>query len=689
MLKTPLNKAIKTTAQHLHRLKEMGIESVEDFLMYFPARYTDQSEVTDIINITLEEQITVRGEIKSIKSSAGWGSRRMSVTNAIISDKTGSVEAVWFNQPYLGKMLLRGQEIMLLGKAKYDIKRSKIIFRSPVVEQVKETQIHTARIVPVYHETGLGEETKRPGKISSKWIREKLFPLLPFTKDFPEFLPEECIKKFSLMQYPEAIKNAHFPESEVALEKAKKRLSFDELFLLQLAALHRKHIWRKTAAQAQKQIPANWDLIKEFTQSLPWALTNAQKKSVYEIIKDMERPFPMSRLLEGDTGSGKTVVAQAAVLHAVKANWQACLLAPTEILAKQHFNSFEKNLSQFGIKTHLLLGSMTNKEKNAVIEQLKNGKIQFIIGTHALIQERISFKKLGLAIIDEQHRFGVRQREILKTFGSPHMLSMTATPIPRTLALVLYGDQELSILDEMPPGRQKIITRVVPENKRAEAYKWIEKEIEKGRQAFIIFPLIEESEVLEVKAAVSEFERLSNDIFPHLKIGLLHGRMDSEEKESTMQAFSNGKIQILVSTAVVEVGVDVPNATIMMIEAAERFGLAQLHQFRGRVGRGHEQSYCFLFPTLQIPQVLQRLNSLVKYDSGFQLAEVDLQLRGPGEVYGTAQSGIPDLKMASLSDSETIKLARDAADEIIEKDPDLINHPKLLEKISEQVILTE
>ncbi|MEK9132857.1 MAG: DEAD/DEAH box helicase, partial [Patescibacteria group bacterium] len=488
MLLTPLSKVLRTTKDHLARLKELGIESVQDFLMYFPARYTDQSEVSDIINITLDEQITVRGEIKSIKSSAGWGSRKISVTNALISDKTGSVEAVWFNQPYLGKILSKGQEVMLFGKAKYDIKRSKIIFKSPAVERVKEMQIHTARIVPVYHETGLGEETKRPGKISSKWIREKLFPLLPFAKDFPEFLPEEIIAKLDLIEYSKAVCDVHFPESEKALDKAKRRLAFDELFLLQLAALHRKYIWRKTAADAHKQIPANWDLIKKFTASLPWQLTNAQRKAIFEIIKDMEKPYPMSRLLEGDTGSGKTVVAQAAVLHTVSAGWQACLLAPTEILAKQHINGFAKNLASFGIKVHQLLGSMKEKEKKDVIAKIKTGEAQFVIGTHAVIQERVSFKNLGLAIIDEQHRFGVRQREILKTFGSPHMLSLTATPIPRTLALVLYGDQELSILDEMPPGRQKIITHVVPERKRTAAYKWIKKEIEKGSQAFIILP---------------------------------------------------------------------------------------------------------------------------------------------------------------------------------------------------------
>ncbi len=431
-------------------------------------------------------------------------------------------------------------------------------------------------------------------------------------------------------------------------------------------------------------MPVDWELTKSFTSSLPWSLTKAQKKAIYEIINDLARPFPMSRLLEGDTGSGKTVVAAAAVLHAIKTGFQVCLLAPTEILARQHFKTFSKLLGKFEIKPEILVGAMTDKEKNAVIQKLKTGEIKFIIGTHALLQNSVSFKNLGLAVIDEQHRFGVRQREILKSYGSPHILSLTATPIPRTLALILYGDQDLSVLDEMPEGRQKVLTRIVPEEKRQKAYKWIGGEVLQGRQAFIIFPLIEESPELEIKAAVQEFIRLKEEIFPRLKLGLLHGQMPTIEKAEIMNSFSAGEIQILVSTAVVEVGVDVPNATIMMIEGAERFGLAQLHQFRGRVGRSDQKSYCFLFPTLQNPQIFQRLHALEKYNSGFRLAEIDLQLRGPGAVYGTAQSGIPDLKMANLTDSITIKEARETAEMIIEKDPELKTYDALRAKIAEQ-----
>lgn len=684
MLTTPLNKAIRTTAPHLRRLKEIGIETVRDFLMYFPRTYTDQREVCRILDIQIGAVNTIQGVIKSFNTKSTWR-RRMKITSALISDESGTVEAVFFNQPYLERILKQGDRVFLNGKAKIDRKRGNILFQNPNIEIIKPQQIHTARIVPVYHETELGVSGRQTGKrLSSKWIREKLFSLLPFAETFQEFLPEEILKELKLMPFSEAVKNAHFPASEKDLDLSKKRLAFNELFLLQLAALHRKYLWRKIAADEKKQIKADWELIKKFTQSLPFKLTDAQKKAIFEILKDMERPFPMSRLLEGDTGSGKTAVAASAILNTVKAGLQCCMLAPTEILARQHIKTLTDTLKPFGIEPVLLIGAISQKEKNQIAEKLKKGEIKLIVGTHAILQENISFLRLGLAIVDEQHRFGVKQREKLKTYGSPHLLSLTATPIPRSLALILYGDQDLSILDEMPAGRQKIVTRIVPEEKRKDAYNWICEEIKKGRQAFIIFPLIEESEELQIKAAVQEFERLKKDVFSRFDIGLLHGQMQSIDKAQIMNGFAAGKTQILVSTAVVEVGVDVPNATIMMIEAAERFGLAQLHQFRGRVGRGEHQSYCLLFPSLETPQTLKRLSALVKYDSGFKLAEIDMQLRGPGEVYGTAQSGIPDLKMAQLTDAVTIKQAREAAQLIMEKDPELKSYPALVEKIGEQ-----
>jgi len=678
-----LKEALKTTSFHLNRLKELGISSVKDFLLYFPRQYTDQREVRRIIDIKIGEINTVRGKISKITSAPMWR-RKMAITTVEISDDSGSVKAVLFNQAYLAKTLLPNTEVIISGKAKLNPKIAGINIQNPIIERIKENQVHTARIVPIYHETELGTEKNVKGKISSKWIREKLFPLMPFADFFPEYLPEDIRKKYNLIPYCTAIRQVHFPANEKELEEGKHRLSFDELFLLQLAALNRKYKWQKIAGKYKKDVAPDWELMKTYAKSLPWPLTNAQKKAIFEILKDTEKPYPMSRLLEGDVGSGKTAVAAACVLQIVKGGLQTCLLAPTEILARQHLATLEKLLSPFEIKPSLLVGSTPDKNKKEIYSKLKNGEIAVVIGTHALIQEKVEFKNLGLAIIDEQHRFGVKQREKLKSHGSPHMLSLSATPIPRTLALIVYGDMDISILDELPAGRQKIITNLVPEEKRNGAYKWIEKEIEKGRQAFIIFPLIEESEVLEVKAATKEYEFLKKEIFPNIKIGLMHGQLESEDKENAMRKFLKGETKILVSTSVVEVGVDVPNATIMMIEGAERFGLSQLHQFRGRVGRGTEQSYCFLFPSSQNPAFYRRLNALVKYSSGFKLAQMDLQMRGPGEVYGVSQSGIPDLRMANLSDAATIKNSREAAEYVIEKDPELLNNKELKEKIDEQ-----
>ena len=390
----------------------------------------------------------------------------------------------------------------------------------------------------------------------------------------------------------------------------------------------------------------------------------------------------MTRLVQGDVGSGKTIVAALAALNTIQNGYQVTIMAPTEILAKQHYQTFMKTLP--GLNIQFIAGSTQKKQKEIIINQMKTGTVDIVIGTHALIQDKIGFKNLGLAIIDEQHRFGVKQRDKLKSFGSPHLLSMTATPIPRTLAITIYGDQDLSIIDEMPKGRQEILTRVVPENKRTEAYRWVEDQVKKGRQAFVICPLIDESDVLEVKSVIKEYAFLSEHIFPHLKLGLLHGRLKQEEKDQIMKDFKDNQIQVLVSTSVIEVGIDVANASIMIIEGSERFGLSQLHQFRGRVGRGEHKSYCFLFTGNLSQEGTTRMKSMEKHASGFKLAEIDLELRGPGEIYGIRQSGIPDLKMATLTDSITIEKARKSAEKIIAKDPLLKNHPALQEKIIDQ-----
>lgn len=667
-LSRPLHHVLKTTKLHLDRLELIGIKTVKDLLMHFPRTYIDKSEYTEISELRTDEINNVRGILTSVvhrRTKTG-----KSFTKAMLSDGSGSVEVIWFNQPYLQKVLRKGQEIILSGKASF--KMGKISLQSPVYEQEKKEQLHVGRIVPLYHETA---------GITSKWLREKIQPLVSeWSKYFEDYLPEDIRQQYALMKYQKAIQEVHFPTNDEELQKARKRLSFDELFLLQLKALQKKWRWQNVAKHEQKQLTRD-SALEKFLQEIPFELTNAQKKSLEEILSDLEKPYPMSRLLQGDVGSGKTVVAAAAILNTVKNGFQTALMAPTEILATQHYHTIYKMLKPYSLNIQFVAGSTPQGLKEEIAMQLKNGMVDVVIGTHALIQEKIGFKKLGLAVIDEQHRFGVKQRDILKSHGSPHLLSLSATPIPRTLAMTIYGDQDLSIIDEMPKGRQEIITRIVPENKRIDAYRWIEDQIHKGRQAFIICPLIDESDVLEVKSAIQEYEYLQNTVFPTLKVGLLHGKMKPKEKEEIMTLFSLNKIQVLVSTSVIEVGIDVPNATIMVIEGAERFGLSQLHQFRGRVGRGEHQSYCFLFPTSEANS--RRLQSLVKYSNGFKLAEIDLELRGPGEIFGVKQSGIPDLKMASLTDSITIQLARDAAQKIINEDPELAKYPNLQAKITE------
>jgi len=673
MLGTSLSKVLRTTKKHLSLLESLGIKTVKDFLLYFPRTYNDTTEYTKVIDVQLEEVNTIKGTISNLFSIHTRFGKKL--IKGLLTDDTGSIPVVWFNQPHLVKMLPRNREIILSGKAK--ISQGKVTLQSPSYEIVKdyEEQIHTGRIVPVYHETE---------GISSKWIREKLKPIIDNWIDlFEEYMPQEILDEQKLISYGEAIRNAHFPLSDEELDRAKERLAFDELFLLQLKALQKKWYWQNVSEHEKKMMKTITEDLKKCVEKLPFTLTTAQKRVLKEILEDTKKPFPMTRLIQGDVGSGKTVVAALAALNTVKNNYQVAIMAPTEILAKQHYKTIMKTLGEFGFNIQFIAGSTTKSQKEDIVRQMKTGTVDIIIGTHSLIQEGIGFKNLGLAIIDEQHRFGVKQREILKNQGSPHLLSMTATPIPRTLAITIYGDQDLSVIDEMPKGRQEIITRVVPEKKRIDAYRWIEDQVKKGRQAFVICPLIDESDLLEVKSVIQEYAVLSEHIFPTLRLGLLHGKLPQEEKDRVMESFKNNEINILVSTSVIEVGIDVPNATIMLIEGAERFGLAQLHQFRGRVGRGEHQSYCFLFTGNLSEEGTTRMKSMEKHSSGFKLAEIDLNLRGPGEIYGVRQSGIPDLKMASLTDFKTIEKARNCASKIIDKDPLLKTYEHLSEKIAE------
>lgn len=664
-LSTPIEKLFMVGPTYARRLKKLGIETVEDLLYHFPFRYIDYSLVSPIRRVQPGETVTIKGEVLSIKNE--YTSRGKKIQKGKIADQSGEIEAVWFNQPFLVKTIRLGESISLSGKA--DWFGRKIVLVSPEYEIQKEQKtIHTGRLVPVYHETY---------GVSSKWLRSRIAPVLkqalPKIRDF---LPSGIKKKQGLISLSEALGQIHFPKSQKEAKIARDRLAFDELFLIQLAALRRKRRWQKKTLAYEFFI--DQEKILGFLSQLPFALTQAQKRVVREILSDLKKDRPMNRLLEGDVGSGKTVVAAIAIYVAHLNGIQSALMAPTEILALQHYRTLEQLLKPLGVKTELLTGSKRGKAS----------KFDIIVGTHALIHKRASFSKLGLVVIDEQHRFGVEQRaKLIQKGKAPHILTMTATPIPRTIALTLYGDLDLSVIDEMPPGRQKIKTWVVPPQKRDNAYQWIRSQV-KGtlNQAFIICPLIEESthETLRsIRAATSEYEHLQKKVFADLKLGLLHGRMKGKEKDTVLTAFRKGKLDILVSTPVVEVGIDVPAATVMMIEGAQRFGLAQLHQLRGRVGRGGEQSYCLLFISEKGQKTLRRLKAMEKTNIGMELAELDLKIRGPGEIYGTRQHGFIDLRLASFSDIKLIEKTKKSAEEAMEK---LFSYPILRQKLKSHTI---
>jgi len=642
---------------YAQRLEKLGIKTLEDFLYHFPFRYLDYSLISPISRVQPGETVTIKGNVVSVKNEYTRHGRK--IQKAQVTDGTGQLEIIWFNQPFLIRILKIGKIYRFSGKIDW-FGRQKVMM-SPDYESISR-DVHTGRLVPIYHETAA---------LSSKWLRAKIDWVIKNLKEsIFDFLPEQIRKKENLIEINQALKEIHFPQDLKEVEVSRKRFAFEELFLLQLEVLKRKQNWQKE--KLAFKFTVDQEKIMKFLQNLPFELTGAQKKVCREILTDLGQEKPMNRLLEGDVGSGKTVVAALAIYTAWLNSTQSALMAPTEILAQQHYQTLNQLLTPLGMKVILLTGSSKLKDEN----------FDVIIGTHALIYKRAEFKKLGLIIIDEQHRFGVEQRgELIKKANlpagiSPHLLTMTATPIPRTIALTLYGDLSLSVLDEMPAGRQKIKTWVVPSQKRQSAYEWIRKRIkDTDERAFIICPLIEESETLQsVKAAKGEFENLSKRIFPDLRLGLLHGKMKSREKESAMTKFRQGELDILISTPVVEVGIDIPQATIMLIEGAERFGLSQLHQLRGRVGRSNKESYCLLFTDNPGGKTLQRLKALERINVGMKLAELDLTLRGPGEIYGTAQHGFFDLKVASFADLELIERTRKAAEEIL---PRLAQYPLL------------
>ena len=639
-------------------LEKLGILKLNDFLYHIPFRYDDFTLISKISEVQPGEVVTVRGEVTEIKNQ--YTRSRFTLQKGRIRDGSGEIEIVWFNQPYLIKNIHSGDSISLSGKVEQ--KTNRLQMTSPDYEIGEENFIHTGRLVPVYPETR---------GISSKWIRRQIFWLLNEHKT-DEFLPGEILQRNNLPGITESINQIHFPKSLPDAEIARKRLSFNELFLTQISARIRKLEWERKLKSEPFEIDKNKQKIDDFIKKLPFELTYAQKRTINEIFSDLSKTKPMNRLLEGDVGSGKTVVAGIAMLLTHLNGFQSVFMAPTEILAQQHYKTLSNLLEPFGLK--IALRTSSNREKR---------EFDILVGTHAVIHEKIKFNKLGLIVIDEQQRFGVEQRSLLRKKGdNPHVLTMTATPIPRTIALTLYGDLDLSILDEMPFGRKIIKTWLVPEVKRKKAYEWILGQINKtGNQAFIICPFIEESESLtSVKAATKEFENLRKNVFRGQKLSLLHGKLKSGEKEKILTDFKNKKYDILVATPVVEVGIDVPNADIIIIEAAERFGLSQLHQLRGRVGRNDRQAYCLLFTESSNPQTIERLKAMETTNIGAELAELDLKLRGPGEIYGTRQSGRNYLKIASFSDFDLIKQTKKEAEKIA----DMLNkYPKLAKKVEE------
>lgn len=652
----------------------IGIHTVADLLDYFPRTYSDYSEITPIAKI-VPGLVTVEAEIK--QSTGRYVRRGMHITEAVASDATGSVRLIWFNQPYRLQAMKPGQKYFITGKL--ELKRQKFSITNPSMEQLTDFPLHTARIVPIYRESK---------GITSTLLRRVLYQVLKAAYLLPDPLPSTIKHTYKLMPYGEAVKELHFPSSKVNFAHARRTIGFIEVFELMLASELNKQENQHEIAPA---IPFEEALAKKFVAALPFQLTDAQRRAAWSIYQDIAKPVPMNRLLEGDVGSGKTVVAGMAAMMAINNGLQAALLAPTELLARQHAETLSELFMSIGQgeAVSLLVGSLKPAQKKIAHARIASQDIKFIVGTQALLQESVMLKNLGLLIIDEQHRFGVDQRKkLLKTAGHmPHVLSMTATPIPRSLALTLYGELDISLLDAMPLGRKSIITKIISPNSREPMYQAIEQELEQGRQIYIVCPSIKASTVIAAPSAEQMYEKLRKTIFKHRKMGLLHGRLKDDEKNSVMEQFVSGKLDIIVATTVIEVGISVSNASVMVIEGADRFGLAQMHQLRGRVGRSEDQGYCYIVPSdSKAPG--QRLRALERSTNGFELAELDLELRGPGAIYGTLQHGELDLRIAKLSDAPLLASARKAVRDFVETQK-LQDHPELARRVrTAQAIVT-
>ncbi|MFZ2975552.1 MAG: ATP-dependent DNA helicase RecG [Candidatus Moraniibacteriota bacterium] len=750
-INTSLKSVPRITPKYIRVLEKLGLLTIKDLLLYLPFRYDDFSKTVSLSNDFVGQAITVEGKIIKAKNNRLFR-RKMTITEIVLEDQNGNLlKAVWFNQPYILENFPIGSTARFSGKlgmsgpastrgdncssTRLDSARQArggkyFSMSNPAFEKSTRDATNTGRLVPIYSETS---------GITSKWIRWQIKTLLPLAKNIPDILSIEIRKKYNLSDIYTTLSQIHFPDDMEKLIRAQKRMAFQEMFLVQIRTLEIRKNWKE---KDSNKIKFDEKLIKKFTLELPFKLTDVQRKATFEILKDLERPCPMNRLLNGDVGSGKTIVSAISALQTISAGYQTALMAPTEVLARQHFESFCDIFKNYNIKIALLTSSyklisepkvnqdlkienlkliencklkiknytrtIKNTTRSELLSSIQTDEVQLVIGTHALIQKDVRFKNLALVIIDEQHRFGVNQRATLQSETMniddgnkkviPHLLTMTATPIPRTLAIAYFGSLDLSILDEMPKNRKNIITKIITPNDREKVYDFIRSEIKKGRQAFVILPLVEESlseSMIDVKAVKEEHERLSQVIFSEFKLGLLHGKMKAKEKEEVMEDFKNKNFDILVSTSVVEVGIDIPNATVIVIENAERFGLTQLHQFRGRVGRGKEQSYCFLFANSGTKSpigglVPTRLRIMEKTNDGFEISEHDLKLRGPGQFFGTIQSGLPDIAMENLGNTKLIKFARAEAAYLLENDPKLKEHPLIadsLKKFSEKIHL--
>ena len=663
---TVINRIGEHTAKLLAKI---NIHTIKDLLYYYPRRYRDLSSLKTISRLNPGEDASIIGSIFTInlrKSANG----KLRLVEAVVSDGSGYLQVTWFNQPWLVKSLPKGKQIILSGKVERFMGR--VSMTNPEVESLEKEQLHTNRIVPIYPLTA---------GVSQKNLRRIIFETVKYwSPKMKDYLDPQLRTQQRLIELSRAINNIHFPQNNELLKNAIERLSFDEIFFMQLGVLSQKHLWENNNAET---FTIAAEKLQSFMNRLDFQLTNAQQNVIDQIMNDLNSGKPMNRLIQGDVGSGKTVIAALAILIVLQKNAQAVFLAPTSLLAEQHYHTLMRIFSGSGKsdavlageKMALLIGDTPEKEKEAIRRKLLNDEIKLVIGTHAILESNVNFKWLQLVVIDEQHRFGVEQRALLRSKGeNPHLLVMTATPIPRSLALTLYGDLNISVMDEMPLGRIPIETHILLPSQRDQAYQLIKKEVENGHQVFIVYPQVENEEDELFKSAVDEFQRISEKIFPEFSVGLMHGRLKQKEKDEIMRKFRDNKLNILVSTTVIEVGMDIPNATVVLVENADHFGLAQLHQIRGRVGRANQQSYCLLIPENEDKFNNERLTAMAETNDGFKLAEYDLRQRGPGDFLGTRQSGYTGLRLASLTDTELIIQARGAAQKVFQDDPGL-NHP--------------